>query len=173
MSLAIQLLAGIFPNAPTDYERIGKAKGWPVSVRVSGEVQIHPVDGTDNFIVRRAFQIIARYADGTEKVLTIEFGFMTDCGTILRILRLVPELSPTRWATAYVPHDFIFVHRKWDDGTAITLGEADWILLLILVFLKAPPSEQTAIYRGLRLGSWAVWYSGNRKRQWLRRLAAV
>ena len=163
MSLALHLIAAVFPNAPTDFSAIGKARGWPVEVRLDGPPVLQPIAGTDEFLVCRVQRMRALYADGSERVLTIPMGFQTDCGTIPRFLRSIRELSPTRWAAAYVPHDLMYVRRAWDDGHSIGLEEADWILLLLLAYLEAPARERTVIYRGLRLGSWAVWYSNARR----------
>lgn len=159
MSLALNLLAAVLPNAPTDYKGIGEANGWPVKARCAGHVALEPIPGTDCFLVLNPFTVTVTFSNGKERTITTGKRFDTDCGTIPRRLRSIEELSPTRWADCYVPHDDIFVRRKYDDGTPIGLQEADWILLLLLYFSGAPPKERTVIYRGVRMGSWWVWYS--------------
>lgn len=185
MSLTISILSRLFPAAPTDFVGIAEKKDWPCRAEILGEVLLSPIPGTSDFYTRSlllplrkvlpkgvfvvsswripretlvAFVARFYYTDGTHKDVIVPKKMRTDCGSIPRWLRSVEELAPTRWAGAYVPHNKIFGDRCYSDGTPIKLDEADWLLLLLLFYLKAPKRERTVIYRGLRCGSWFVWY---------------
>ena len=178
MSLACSILYRLIPvDAPGTDEIpwIARRKGWPLAVELSGRIGLEPIAGTDEFYVRivqrwirgEAFHVTAIYPDGLRRTLAIPEAMRTDCGSIPRPLRSIPEGCPTRWPAAYVPHDRIFEVRQFDDGSPIALDLADWILLLLLVYSGCPAKERTVIYRFLRAGSWWVWYvsgAGARRR---------
>ena len=172
---------------PDKIMAIARRKGWPCAVEASGRIGLEPIAGTDEFTIHNladrirrwarrrqrrryavrllkswirgeAFHITAIYGDGHRERVTIPDGERSDMGSIPRLLRAIPEGTPTRWPITYGTHDRIYGVRRYDSGKPIGLEEADWLLLMLLIYEGCPDRERTVIYRYLRLGSWWVWY---------------
>lgn len=99
--------------------------------------------------------------DGPEWVCVDE-GFVTDFGSIPRLLWWVRGLSPFgKLRRAYVVHDRLYqrplVHVRTGGERPVTRKEADRILLEGCHVLGASWLNRRIVYRGVRLGGWASW----------------
>lgn len=109
--------------------------------------------------------------DGPEWVMA-GTGFVTDFGSIPRILWVFPSFHPNgRFRRAYVIHDKLYrdpvILTRSPEGVAgvriCHRDEADAILLEAVDVLGANWLARRVIYRGVRLGGWHAW-SKHRKR---------
>ena len=100
-------------------------------------------------------------ADGPEWVC-VEDGFVTDFGSIPRILWGVRGLSPFgRLRRAFTIHDKLYQLPLVESATStrpVTRKDADQILLEGCHVLGASWLNRRVIYRGVRLGGVFAWY---------------
>jgi hypothetical protein len=98
--------------------------------------------------------------DGAEWV-EVPAGFVTDFGSIPRLLWAVPGLSPFgRYRRAFAVHDKLYVApvvRRRMGARVVTRGEADAILREALEVLGAWWGTRQTIWSGVRAGGWWPW----------------
>ena len=84
--------------------------------------------------------------------LTIPAGFKHDRYTF------APDFPDELPAIA---HDFAYVHRKWNDGSLITLCQADDLLYYLMTKSKDKTTRRWSLfyYIGVRLGGRFVWFA--------------
>lgn len=125
-------------------------------------LRIEEIDGDD-----RRWKLLERCIyhltePGGPEWVRVDEGFVTDFGSIPRLLWWVRGLSPFgRLRRAYVVHDKLYQHPfvKSGQGTRrVTRKEADRILLEGCHVLGASWLNRRLIYRGVRLGGWLTWW---------------
>lgn len=124
---------------------------------------LQEIDGDD-----RRFRLIGQClydltAPGGPEFVCVEAGFVTDFGSIPRLLWGVRGLSPFgRLRRAYAVHDQLYqqpvIHIRAGGHRACTRKEADRILLEACAVLGATWLNRRVIYRGVRLWGWVAWW---------------
>jgi len=99
--------------------------------------------------------------DGAE-VVRVEAGFITDFASIPRPLWWLWPPSQGPYLAAVLVHDCLYktgyvVNRLTGERRAITRGEADRVMLEVMVVCETPLPTKRGIYRGVRLGGWWAW----------------
>lgn len=91
-------------------------------------------------------------ADGT--VIEIDRAFLTDGGSIPRLLWVLEHYSPWGYAPAFVIHDWLFERHHANAGepyASISLNDAAWIMSEIMKTLMVTepekfPTDKSAVY---------------------------
>ena len=92
------------------------------------------------------------------KKLTVYAGTVTDLASIPRIVRpLFPTISEAR-AKGAIGHDELFARRRWEDGSPVSLSEANRFMYDVCIAEGMPIYLGLMIRWGLFLGSWWPWY---------------
>jgi len=126
-----------------------KLKNWTVS----------KISWTSLWKVEKSFYWLIDYYDMDQWMIIANKWFMTNYGSIPRILR--PIFDPTRY-NSYVLHDSAYgFHRAYSPilkrYSPITRKEADLALLEWLAYEWAGFWERLIIYFWVRVGGWVAW----------------
>lgn len=84
------------------------------------------------------------------QTIIVPAGFVTDFASVPRLLwRVLPPWGP--YAHAAIVHDYLYMTGE------VSRELADAIFLEIMEQLDVNWVLRTVMYRGVRLGGWAVW----------------
>ena len=126
-----------------------KLKNWTVS----------KISWTSYWKVEKPFFWLIDYYDKEKWMIIAEDGFITNYGTIPRILR--PIFDPTCY-NSYVIHDASYAIQMlysplFDEYKLMTRKQADLALIEWLAYEWAWFYERLFIYIGVRIGGWMAW----------------
>lgn len=124
------------------------------------EWNVRKVSWTQYWVVEESFFWLLRYDNPYGWIVTAEKNFVTNYGSIPRILR--PFFDPTKY-NSYVLHDAMYAHKvKYHQANKeymlLTRKEADIILLEWIRYEWAWFLERLFIYLGVRIGWWIAWH---------------
>ena len=93
--------------------------------------------------------------------ITVDAGFVTDGGSVPRILwPLYPPFGSDN-DEAYVVHDFLYAHAEDftgdENGGHISREECDAVMLEIMEVKGFRRTGRLAVWSGVRLGGWWPW----------------
>ena len=124
-------------------------------------IAVREVEGDDRKWVLLEDCVYHLKADDGEEFVHAPIGFVTDFGSIPRLLWWVRGLNPTgKLRRAYVIHDKLYqapVIRTATSARTCTREEADQVLLEASEVLGANWIQRRMIYRGVRMGGWVAW----------------
>ena len=128
-------------------------------------LDIRKVEGTKYWLLRAEVVYHVGSVDSGE-VITAPVGFKTDLGSKPRLLWWLVGHPLDEGAQAYVIHDRLLEHPE-----GRTRRECDQIFLEGLKVLGVGWLKRTAMYSGVRVGSWRSWNKYRKAEKEARRIA--
>jgi hypothetical protein len=123
-------------------------KGYTMSTFTTA-LDLEPLDSRDNWVLVNSFTYAVGSEDGVD-VINVPAGFVTNFGTIPRVLRnMIRPLG--RYGKAAILHDYLYRIGVIINNRNYTRKEADLIFLEAMEVLEVPVWKRRVLYRLVRM----------------------
>lgn len=114
--------------------------------------------GGRKYCVEQDFAYVTRAG----RILTVPAGFVTDGGSVPRLLWSLYPPFGSDCDEAYVLHDYAYAHV---DTWGLSRGEADALMREVMEVKGFRQSGRFTVWAGVRLGGWLTWRRHRQREQ--------